>query len=154
MINDRGGVNGRMINLIQYHDAYSPPKTVERVRKLVEGDEVALCSRSSAPRRTRPRRNTSMPRRCRNCFRDRRIEIQRSCGLSVDDWLHSQLSGRGADLRAIHSEALSQRQIGVLYQNDDLGKDYLNGIRRASAPRRSRWWSRRPNTSCPSRPSF
>ena len=42
MINDRGGVNGRMINLIQYDDAYSPPKTVERVRKLVEGDEVLL----------------------------------------------------------------------------------------------------------------
>ena len=36
-INDRGGVNGRMINLIQYDDAYSPPKTVERVRKLVRG---------------------------------------------------------------------------------------------------------------------
>src|SRR5215207_10856756 len=42
MVNDRGGVNGRMINLIQYDDAYSPPKTVERVRKLVEGDEVLL----------------------------------------------------------------------------------------------------------------
>src|SRR4029079_12042660 len=42
MINDRGGVNGRMINLIQYDDAYSPPKTVERVRKLVEGAQVLL----------------------------------------------------------------------------------------------------------------
>jgi ABC-type branched-subunit amino acid transport system substrate-binding protein len=42
MINDQSGVNGRMINLIQYDDAYSPPKTVEQVRKLVEGDEVLL----------------------------------------------------------------------------------------------------------------
>src|SRR5512146_1271573 len=40
MINDQGGVNGRMINLIQYDDAYSPPKAVEQVRKLVESDEV------------------------------------------------------------------------------------------------------------------
>ena len=40
MINDQGGVNGRKINLIQYDDAYTPPKTVEQVRKLVEGDEV------------------------------------------------------------------------------------------------------------------
>src|SRR5260370_35652162 len=40
MINDLGGINGRKINLIQYDDAYSPPKTVEQVRKLVEGDEV------------------------------------------------------------------------------------------------------------------
>src|SRR3954453_8756234 len=42
MINNQGGVNGRKINLIQYDDAYSPPKTVEQVRKLVEGDEVLL----------------------------------------------------------------------------------------------------------------
>ena len=40
MINEQGGVNGRKINLIQYDDGYSPPKTVEQVRKLVEGDEV------------------------------------------------------------------------------------------------------------------
>ena len=40
MINEQGGVNGRKINLIQYDDSYSPPKTVEQVRKLVEGDEV------------------------------------------------------------------------------------------------------------------
>ena len=40
MINDQGGVNGRKINFIQYDDAYSPPKTVEQVRKLVESDEV------------------------------------------------------------------------------------------------------------------
>ena len=40
MINDQGGINGRKINLIQYDDAYTPPKTVEQVRKLVESDEV------------------------------------------------------------------------------------------------------------------
>src|SRR4030095_4228864 len=40
MINEQGGINGRKLNLIQYDDAYSPPKTVEQVRKLVEGDEV------------------------------------------------------------------------------------------------------------------
>ena len=40
MINDQGGVNGRKIDLIQYDDAYNPPKTVEQVRKLVESDEV------------------------------------------------------------------------------------------------------------------
>src|SRR5579863_3873294 len=40
MINEKGGINGRKINLIQYDDGYSPPKTVEQVRKLVEADEV------------------------------------------------------------------------------------------------------------------
>src|SRR6476646_8619448 len=42
MINDAGGINGRKLNLIQYDDAYSPPKAVEQVRKLVESDEVLL----------------------------------------------------------------------------------------------------------------
>src|ERR1700733_7474833 len=40
MINDAGGINGRKINFISYDDGYSPPKTVEQVRKLVESDEV------------------------------------------------------------------------------------------------------------------
>ena len=42
MINDQGGINGRKINFISYDDAYSPPKAVEQVRKLIEGDEVFL----------------------------------------------------------------------------------------------------------------
>ena len=41
-INERGGINGRKINLITYDDAYSPPKTVEQTRTLVESDEVAF----------------------------------------------------------------------------------------------------------------
>ncbi len=41
-INDRGGINGRKINYIAYDDAYSPPKAVEHVRKLVESDEIAF----------------------------------------------------------------------------------------------------------------
>ena len=42
MINDKGGINGRMINFISYDDAYSPPKTVEQTRKLIESDEVFM----------------------------------------------------------------------------------------------------------------
>src|SRR5436853_7212918 len=41
-INAEGGINGRKINFITYDDAYSPPKAIEQVRKLVEGDEVLL----------------------------------------------------------------------------------------------------------------
>ena len=58
MINEQGGINGRKITFISYDDAYSPPKTVEQARKLVEGDEVLLIFRRSAPRRTRRSRNT------------------------------------------------------------------------------------------------
>jgi len=42
MINDQGGINGRKIKFISRDDSYSPPKTVEVVRKLVEQDEVLL----------------------------------------------------------------------------------------------------------------
>src|SRR5512133_1758049 len=42
LVNDRGGINGRKINYIAYDDAYSPPKAVEHVRKLVESDEVSF----------------------------------------------------------------------------------------------------------------
>ena len=42
MINEQGGINGRKINFISYDDGYSPPKTVEQVRKLVESDGVLL----------------------------------------------------------------------------------------------------------------
>src|SRR3954447_13142438 len=42
MINDQGGINGRKINWISYDDGYSPPKTVEQIRKLIESDEVFL----------------------------------------------------------------------------------------------------------------
>jgi hypothetical protein len=46
MINEQGGVNGRKINFITYDDAFSPPKTVEQARKLVESDEVLLIYQS------------------------------------------------------------------------------------------------------------
>ncbi len=59
MINDQGGINGRKINLIQYDDAYSPPKTVEQVRKLVEGDEVLFTFQIIGTPRTPPCRNIS-----------------------------------------------------------------------------------------------
>src|SRR3989440_11348552 len=46
MVNDRGGINGRRVNFLTYDDGYSPPKTVEMVRKLVEQDEVLLIFQS------------------------------------------------------------------------------------------------------------
>ena len=60
MINDNGGVNGRKINFISYDDAYSPPKTVEQARKLVESDEVLLIFNSlGTPDRKSTRLNSS-----------------------------------------------------------------------------------------------
>ena len=54
-INAEGGINGRKINFISYDDGYSPPKTVEQARKLVESDEVLLSSIRWGRHRTRHR---------------------------------------------------------------------------------------------------
>ena len=58
MINDQGGINGRKINFISYDDAYTPPKTVEMTRKLVEQDEV-FSSPARSARRPTPRSGTT-----------------------------------------------------------------------------------------------
>jgi hypothetical protein len=58
-INAEGGINGRKIKFVSYDDAYSPPKTVEQTRKLVESDEVLFVFNAF--------RNISTPRRCRSC---------------------------------------------------------------------------------------
>ena len=60
MINDEGGINGRKIKLITLDDGYSPPKTVEQTRKLVEEDQVLLISTRSA---RRPTRRSKIPQR-------------------------------------------------------------------------------------------
>jgi hypothetical protein len=62
MINDQGGVNGRKIEFISYDDAYSPPKTVEQTRKLIESDEVLFSSINSARRPRCRSSNMSTPR--------------------------------------------------------------------------------------------
>ena len=67
-INAEGGINGRKINFITYDDAYSPPKTVEQARKLVESDEVLLVFNplGTAAEHGDPE-VPEHARRCRNC---------------------------------------------------------------------------------------
>ena len=66
MVNDKGGINGRKIDFITLDDGYSPPKTVERVRQLVEQDHVLASSTRSARRPTPRSTSTSTRRRCRS----------------------------------------------------------------------------------------
>ena len=67
MINDQGGINGRKINFISYDDGYSPPKTVEQVRKLVESDGVLLLFNTlGTPTNTRDPQIHATRRRCRS----------------------------------------------------------------------------------------
>jgi ABC-type branched-subunit amino acid transport system substrate-binding protein len=131
MINEQGGINGRKLNLIQYDDAYSPPKAVEQVRKLVEATRFCSPSRSSARRRTRLCRNISTARRCRNCSPRPAHRNSPTRRIFRGRWASTQLPVRGAHLRQYILKNHPNAKIGILYQNDDLGRDYITGLKEA-----------------------
>jgi branched-chain amino acid transport system substrate-binding protein len=131
MINDQGGVNGRRITLVSLDDGYAPPKTVEQTRKLVEQERVALLFSSIG---TAP--NTAVQK----YLNDRKIP-QIFIGSGASKWGNYQefpwtIGGVQATFRAegrIYARYILQHKadarIGVLYQNDDYGKDYFLGLK-------------------------
>src|SRR5271169_17330 len=130
MINDQGGINGRKIKFISRDDSYSPPKTVEVVRKLVEQDEVLLMFSVLG---TPP--NTAIE----GYLNDNNVP-QLFAVSGADKWNdpknHPWTMGWRPSYRVearIYGhyilKNLPDAKIAVLYQNDDLGKDYLVGLR-------------------------
>jgi ABC-type branched-subunit amino acid transport system substrate-binding protein len=129
MINDKGGINGRKINYISYDDAYSPPKTVEQTRKLVEGDEVLLLFN---PLGTAG--NTAIQKYMNN---KKVPQLFVSTGAAKFDdpqhfpWTMGWGPNYQSEARTYAKYILDTypgKTIGILYQNDDFGKDYLTGI--------------------------
>jgi branched-chain amino acid transport system substrate-binding protein len=130
MINDRGGINGRRINFISVDDAYSPPKTVEAARRLVERDNVLLIfgSLGTAP-------NLAI----RKYLNQKKVpQLFVSSGSSHWNdpahypWTMGLLVEYRTEARAYAAHVLQNQpdaRIGVLYQNDDYGKDYLQGLK-------------------------
>jgi ABC-type branched-subunit amino acid transport system substrate-binding protein len=130
MINDQGGVNGRKINLIQYDDAYSPPKAVEQVRKLVESDEVLLMFQLlGTPSNAAVQKylnSKKVPQLFSATGASRFTDPKNfpwTMGFNPNYFVEGRIYGQY--IIKNHPNA----KIGVLYQNDDLGKDYLNGIK-------------------------
>jgi branched-chain amino acid transport system substrate-binding protein len=129
-INAEGGVNGRKINFISYDDGYSPPKTVEQARKLVESDEVLLIFNSLGTAQ-----NTAI-QRYMNAKKVPQLFVATGASKWNDPqhfpWTMGWQPNYQSEAR-IYAEYLlknhPQRKIGVLYQNDDLGKDYLKGLK-------------------------
>ena len=131
MINEQGGVNGRKINYISLDDAYSPPKTVEQIRRLIESDEVAVPRQSRRHRDQHGRLQIHQPEgRAASFHRHGRNGLQRPRALSVDDELDAALRLRRRDLRRYILSIKPDAKIGILSQNDDLGRDYLLGFKR------------------------
>ncbi|WP_165435382.1 ABC transporter substrate-binding protein [Bradyrhizobium sp. Leo121] len=130
MINDQGGVNGRKINLIQYDDAYSPPKAVEQARKLVESDEVLLTfqivgtpSNAAVQKYLNSKKVPQLfAATGASKFTDPK-NFPWTMGFNPNYFVEGRIYGQY--ILKNHPNA----KVGILYQNDDLGKDYLNGIK-------------------------
>jgi branched-chain amino acid transport system substrate-binding protein len=130
MINDQGGINGRKINLIQYDDAYSPPKAVEQVRKLVESDEVLLTfqiigtpSNAAVQKYLNSKKVPQLfAATGASKFTDPK-NFPWTMGYNPNYFVEGRIYGQYI------LKEYPNTKIGVLYQNDDLGKDYLNGIK-------------------------
>jgi branched-chain amino acid transport system substrate-binding protein len=130
MINDQGGINGRKINFISLDDAYSPPKTVEVVRQMLEQDGVAFFFNILG---TPP--NTAIQK-----YLNTRKVPQLFVATGADKWgnykdfpwtIGFQPSYR-VEARIYAHYILQQKpnaKIAILYANDDFGKDYLAGMK-------------------------
>jgi len=130
MLNEQGGINGRKIKLISLDDGYSPPKTVEQIRKLVEEEKVLLIFN---PLGTAP---NSAIQKYLNQKRVPQLFLSSGATRFNDPknypwtmgWLPNYIvEGRAAT--QFMTKGRPDAKIAVLYQNDDLGKDYLRGIR-------------------------
>ncbi len=132
MINERGGINGRKVNLIQYDDAYNPPKTVEQVRKLVEDDEILTTFQIIG---TPP--NAAVQK----YLNDKKIpQLLASTGATrfTDPknfpWTIAFNPNYQSEAHIYAKYILANypgAKIAILYQNDDLGKDYVKGLKDA-----------------------
>ena len=129
-INSEGGINGRKINFISYDDGYSPPKTVEQARKLVESDEVLLVFN---PLGTPG--NTAI-QKYMNAKKVPQIFVSTGAAKWNDPknfpWTMGWQPNYQVEARIYAAYILKNypgKTIGVLYQNDDFGKDYVIGLR-------------------------
>jgi branched-chain amino acid transport system substrate-binding protein len=130
MINDQGGVSGRKINFISLDDAYSPPKTVEQMRRLVEQEHVAFLANTLG---------TAPNAAIRQYLNDNKVPqlfVQSGAPMFADPqhypWTIPGIPSYQTEAHIYAKHILSTEpdaRIAVLYQNDDFGKGYLNGLR-------------------------
>ena len=130
MLNEHGGVNGRKINFISYDDGYSPPKTVEQARRLVESDGVLLIFQSLGTPT-----NTAI-QKYMNAKQVPQLFVATGATKWNDPknfpWTIGWQPNYQSEAR-IYAKYLikehPQAKVGILYQNDDYGKDYLKGFK-------------------------
>jgi branched-chain amino acid transport system substrate-binding protein len=129
-VNAEGGINGRKINFISYDDGYSPPKAVEQARKLVESDEVLfIMNPLGTPS------NTAI-QKYMNAKQVPQLFVATGATKWGDPknfpWTMGWQPAYQSEARIYASYLLKNKpgaKIGILYQNDDFGKDYLKGLK-------------------------
>src|SRR5215510_6026746 len=129
-VNGEGGINGRKVRLISLDDGYSPPRTVEQVRKLVEQEEVLLLFSTNGTPTNSPIHKYVNAKKVPHLFiaagASKWGDPKHYPWTTALDlpWLHQA--------RALSKYLLKERphaKIGVPYQNDDAGKDYMRGLK-------------------------
>jgi branched-chain amino acid transport system substrate-binding protein len=129
-INEEGGINGRKIDFVSYDDGFSPPKTVEQARKLVESDEVLLIFQSLGTPTNLAIQKYLNGKKVPQLFvatGATRFGDPKNFPWTMGWQPTYQTEGRiyAKYLLANHPDG----KIGILYQNDDSGKDYLKGLK-------------------------
>jgi branched-chain amino acid transport system substrate-binding protein len=129
-VNDEGGINGRMINLLSLDDGYSPPKTVEQIRRLVEQDGVAFIFQSLG---------TPSNSAIQKYLNDRKVpQLFVATGATKWNdpkhfpWTMGWQPNYQTEAHIYAKYLLAEKpgaKIGILYQNDDYGKDYVIGLK-------------------------
>jgi branched-chain amino acid transport system substrate-binding protein len=129
-VNAEGGINGRKINYISYDDAYSPPKTVEQARKLVESDEVLFIFNSLGTP------SNSAIQKYMNSKKVPQLFVATGATKWNDPkefpWTMGWQPNYQSETQIYAKYILKEKpnaKIAVLYQNDDYGKDYLKGLK-------------------------
>src|SRR5712691_8782471 len=128
-VNDEGGINGRKINYITYDDSYSPPKTVEMVRKLVESDQVAILFQTLG----------TPPNSAIHKYMNEEKVPHLFVATGATKWndpknfpwtmgWQPNYQTEGKIYAQYILKNIPNAKVGILFQNDDYGKDYLKGF--------------------------
>lgn len=130
MVNEQGGINGRKVRFITYDDGYSPPKTVEMARKLVEQDQVLFLFQTlGTPSNTAIHKYMNMKKVPQMHVATGATKWNDPANFKwTMGWQPNYQDEAKSYVRYLLKEKPNAK-IGILYQNDDYGKDYLKGIK-------------------------
>src|SRR5216683_2649258 len=129
-VNDRGGINGRKINYIAYDDAYSPPKAVEHARKLVESDEVAfMFSQLGTPGNSATAKYLTSKGVPAIAIVSGSNKFTNVTDFPLTTTSLVSFDTEGKIYAKFLTRTLPNAKYAILYQNDDLGKDYVSAFK-------------------------